>query len=149
MTYIVHPDDELDQGDLIRRIVVTAKAPITLEEPPALLTSNVVVLSHGCDIDKARFDSVLVARVIRLSAIPDRGMAGNVRRNRVYEAFYLPAVGPVAEDVYIDWRTIQAVDKQVLLEARPSARYIASLDSEFLAAASDGLWRFFFRLHER
>ena len=138
----------LDQGDLIRRIVVCRKTPIDLNAPADLLASNVFVLSHGCDIDKPRFDTVLVARAIRLSAVPD-SMAGNIRRNRVYEAFYLPAAGPLAEDAYIDWRTIQAVDKQALLTARHSDQYICSLDEQTLAAASEGLWRFFFRLQAR
>ena len=149
MSYLVRNEGELDQGDLIRRIVVCRKPPIELGDPTEVLVSNVCVLSHGCDIDKPRSDSVLVARLIRLSAIPDSGMAGNVRRNRAYEAYFLEAAGPLAEDAYIDWRTIQAVDKQAMLAARRSDRYIGSLDEETLAAASDGLWRFFFRSQVR
>lgn len=149
MSYEILSDGELDQGDLIRRVVVCTIAPRDLTEPPALAESHVCVLSHGCDIDKPRFDSVLVARLIRLSALPDPGMVGHVRRNRVFEAFYLPASGPLAEDAYIDWRTIQSVDKRVLLAARQSNRYIASLDEEAMSAASEGLWRFLFRLQTR
>ncbi len=139
----------MDQGDLIRKVVVYRKAPATFDVQPELLFSNVIVLSHGCDIDKARFDSVLVARVIRLSAIPDQGLAGNLRRNRVYEAFYLEPSGPLAEEAYIDWRTIQAVDKPSILASRSSERYIGTLDEELMLAASEGLWRFLFRQQAR
>jgi hypothetical protein len=139
VSYTLRPEDDLDQGDLVRRVVVCPKTPLEFGAPADLLLSNVCVLSHGCDIDKPRFDSVLVARVIRLSAIPDRSMAGNIRRNRMYEAFFLPAAGSITEDAYIDWRTIQAVDKQVHLAARQTDRYMASLDSATLDAASEGL----------
>jgi hypothetical protein len=125
------------------------RLPLRLGNPADSVLSHVFVLSHGCDIDKQRFDSVVVARLIRLSALPDQTMAGHVRRNRVYEAFYLPASAPLSEDAYIDWRTIQAVDKLALLAARQSERYIASLDEEALAAASEGLWRFLFRSQAR
>ena len=149
MSYALRIEGELDQGDLIRRIVVSRKTPLEVTDTAELLVSHVCVLSHGCDIDKVKSDSVLVARIIRLSALPDQRMAGHIRRNRVYEAFFLPAAGPVSEDAYIDWRSIQAVDKQALLTARQSDKYIASLDEETLAAASEGLWRFLFRLQER
>ena len=149
MSYVRLPEGELDQGDLIRKITVVRKAPLHLEDSTEVLVSNICVLSHGCDIDKARFDTVLIARVIRLSALSDGGMAGNIRRNRVYEAFYLPAYDLMPEEAYIDWRTVQAVDKQALINARQSDRFIASLDAEMLAAASDGFWRSFFRLPPR
>ena len=76
MSYEHRPDGALDQGDLIRRILVCRKTPADLNDLPDLPTSNIFVLSHGCDIDKARFDSILVARVIRLSAVPDSGRVG-------------------------------------------------------------------------
>ena len=127
MKYKVDLDGELDQGDIIRQVTVTHKLPEGSGEAPQTLVSNVVVLSHGCDIDKPKSDTVLVARAIRISALPAVGLAGEIRKNRVHHALYLPAEGPVREDVYVDWRSIQPVDKAELLRARSTERYIATI----------------------
>jgi hypothetical protein len=143
--YRVDAEGELDQGDIIRRVTVTHKLPADSAEPPQILVSNVVVLSHGCDIDKPKSDTVLVARAIRISALPAGGLGGEIRKNRVHHALYLPAEGPVREDVYIDWRSIQPVDKLGLLNARATERYIGTVTGDLLDALADGLWGFFFR----
>jgi len=148
------PGGQLDQGDIIRHIVVIRKALGTQQDPPNFeqVRSHVLVLSHGCEIDKPdkpgnveyRADSVLVARVVRLSQIPS-GVQGQVRKLTVRSAFYLPKEDPLPEEAYVDWRSIQPVDKAVLVAARATDQYVCTLGGDLFMAAKEKLWEFFFR----
>ncbi len=148
MSYLVAPDEALSQGDIIRRVVVSRKLPDD-EATTNTAPSRVIVLSHGCEIDKpikpgTLTDTVLVARVFRKADSP-QGTWGNVTRRRVPNTFYLP-IGPgQEEEAYVDWRSIQPVDKTVILAARHAGSYVCTLEGDLLEAMKDGLWGFLFR----
>jgi hypothetical protein len=149
VSYQFLPDGELDQGDIIRQITLMRKSPGLEGAASETLLSHVFVLSNGCEIDKPdkpeyRADAVLVARVIRVSSLPQT-YHGGLRANKILSALYLPKIDPLPEECFIDWRTVQPVDKAALLAARSSRQYICTLDSELLQAASLRFWDFFFR----
>lgn len=88
--YLVQPDEVLDQGDIIKKVVILAPAsnePTCALEP---MLARVIVLSHGCEIDKADSSTLLVAPVVRLS-VDDRGLTGLIRKGRVRNCFHLAA----------------------------------------------------------
>ena len=148
MSYLVAPDEALSQGDIIRRVVVSRKLPDD-EATTNTAPSRVIVLSHGCEIDKSikpgtLTDTVLVARVFPKTAIP-QGTWGNVARYRVPNTFYLP-IGPGhEEEAFVDWRSIQPVDKASILAHRHAGNYVCTLEGDLLDAMKDGLWDFLFR----
>lgn len=149
MNYAVSPAGELDQGDLIRRVTLFRKAPVAREESPDLLISHVMVLSHGCEIDKPSkpelgSDTVIVVRLVRLSAVP-QGLQRDARAQRVRNLFFLPMADGMPEEAVVDWRTIQPVDKAQILEARGTDRYICTVSGDLLDAARERLWEFLFR----
>lgn len=128
MIYHYSPEEKLSQGDIIRhvKVVVNIRDDKTLQ--PKHDTSNIIILSRDCEIDKppraeVGTNSVLVARVIPLAAI-EKGLQGNIRRNRVFSAFYLPKHEEfMDEECYVDWRTFQQIDKSYLHILRSEAGY--------------------------
>lgn len=80
--YVVQPDELLDQGDIIKKVEILA--PSSNEPACALkpMLARFIVLSHGCEIDKADTSTLLVAPVVRLS-VDDRGLIGLIRKGRV------------------------------------------------------------------
>lgn len=152
MSYSIVPitdQDKLYQGDIIRRVVVVAKTPSTAGLVPDTVVSHVIVMSHPCEIDKPdkpdfRADVVHVARVIRLDALPP-SYQGNVRGNIVHSTYYLPIGDEMPLETYIDWRSVQPVDKSTLIEARATGRYKCTVVGDLLVALSQRFWDFFFR----
>ena len=150
MNYAVLPvnlEEPLDQGDILRRIIVV-KNPTGVENTPVeTTTSNVIVLSQGCEIDKAikRSGTALVACVFNIDNLP-KGDQGNVRKNIVLSLFHLPLEPPLPIECYIDWRTIQPISVHALVEARADvSRYICTVQGELIKTAKERFWDSFFR----
>jgi hypothetical protein len=149
VSYAVRPDGPLDQGDILRHVWTIRKTPASADEPVERKQTAVCVVSHGCDIDKPsdsvkRTDTVLVACVFLISAV-DKGFQGVIRHNRVINAFYLPSGGYLPEDCFVDWRTVQPVDKAALLSARGGDAYVCTVVGDLLAAMGEHYWGFLFR----
>jgi len=149
VNYAVKPDEPLDQGDILRHVWTARKTPASADEAEERNRTAVCVMSHGCDIDKPsdpakRTDSVLVACVFPISAV-ERGFQGDIRRNRVVNAFFLPNDGYFPEDCFVDWRTVQPVDKTALLSARRGDAYVCTVIGDLLGALGDHCWGFLFR----
>ncbi len=141
MTYHYSPDQELSQGDILRRVRVIINIVGGENLAPKFGESIIIVISRDCEIDKplTTSNSVLVARIARLSSQSER-MRDLVRENRVLNAFYLPADGQLMEESYIDWRTLQQVSKQILHNLRiRQEHYKCTLDKKFVIASLTGL----------
>ncbi len=136
MTYYYSPDDELSQGDIIRHVKVVINVNDAENNLPSYNESQIVVISRNCEISKpsvitTRTNLVLVAILSSVSSAPV-GLQGYLRKNRVVSASYLPRQEKLMEeDCYIDWRTLQAVDKDNLYSLRTQAdSYRCTLEKE-------------------
>ena len=146
MNYEVRPDGELSQGDILRGIHVITENRGTEGTEVKSGTSNIIVISQNCEIDKAikRSSAPLsVASVVSLETVP-KGEQGNIRKYKVLSMFYLPDGEGLPLECYIDWRTLQPVDYAALLVARKSS-YVCSLTGDMLKAAQERFWDFYFR----
>lgn len=65
MTYYSSPDGKLSQGDILRHVRVITSYTNRTGNDPKYGEANVIVITRGCEIDKAS-DTVLVARIVRL-----------------------------------------------------------------------------------
>lgn len=153
MSYELLPTAQIDQGDIIRHVLLVKKSPGQEDSPIEHYYTPVFVLSNGCDIDKPfkqeyQNDTVLVAAVFRLANLP-AAYQGEFRKRKVVNAWYLPKDDPLPEDCYIDWRTVQPVDKATLLSARSSNYYLCTIRGELLESISEHFWEFFFRQRPR
>lgn len=93
-------ENELCPGDVFR-------AGWDVDQAQSL--GSIVVLSHGCDIDKS--DTVLVSKVVSSQDTP-RDLLGNLRAGRVWHGLYLDGS---SEPGWANLRTIQPVEKAILL----------------------------------
>ncbi len=147
MIYRVSLGEKLSQGDIIRGVKVVVNVSDPENNLPKYDGSHIIVISRNCEIDKpikisTGTNSVLVARVIRLSSAP-QGAQGYLRANRVVNAFFLPGQVGFMEDCYIDWRTLQPVDKSNLYALRSQTQnYRCTLEKEVLEACLDSLFIF-------
>lgn len=149
MSYEVRPGQPLDQGDILRHVWTARKVSASPDEPIERSQTVVIVMSHGCDIDKPsntakRTDTVLVACVLPFHTV-SKGIQGDIRRKRVVNSFFLPKGDFLPEDCFIDWRSIQPVDKAPLLAARQEDAYVCTVTGDFLAALGEHYWGFLFR----
>ena len=142
--YLVQPDELHDQGDIIKKIEILAPSsnePVCALEPKS---ARVIVLSHGCEIDKADSSTLLVAPVVRLSA-DDGGLIGLIRKGRVRNYFHLAPDGAMSEEAAVDWRLVQVVRKSPVTSNRSGQQYVCTLDADAKAAMAESLLQFLFR----
>jgi hypothetical protein len=141
---------DIEQGDIIEGVYVITKVPGQEASDISNNKAMVFVLSHNCEIDKPaneerRSDRVLVACVYKASSL-SKGDLKLLKDGRIVNAFYIPKDDPLNEDYYIDWRTVQPVDKNTLLSARKDDKlYICTLDGELYEQACGLFWDFLFR----
>lgn len=137
--YLEKPSAEVSQGDIFRSLPLTSvqegEGQAQVQHGPAIL------LTQDCEYDKPSTVSVLVAEVRLLSGIP-AGSQGNVRRNRVASAFYLPPQADLPES-YVDFRTIGRVAKRLAAEQASANGRLASLTEEARLALQRQLAGFF------
>jgi hypothetical protein len=149
VSHVILPDGELDQGDIIRRASLIRKAPALVDDPIELYETAVFVMSDGCEIDKPnkpelRQDTVHVAGIFPLNGL-SKGKQGDVKRNRVFNVFYLAQDDVIPEDCFIDWRTLQLIDKGTLLAARHDGRYLCTITGDLRDEIAGRFHDFFFR----
>jgi hypothetical protein len=99
-----------------------------------------LVLSHGCEIDKPNSKTRLMALIRLLSeGIPEQTKQ-NIRQNRVFSSFYLPAIGTMSES-YADLSRISC-PSPVFID---NATKIASLSEAAVGLLHYQLFRFLTR----
>ncbi len=121
---------EISQCDIFWSLPLVPTADGTeqasAERVPAIL------LTQDCEFDKPSTLSVLIAAVLPLSGVAS-GSQGNVRRNRVASAFYLPPHLLLPES-YVDLRAIGRVAKSlVVAEASQGTRLLSLSEDARLA----------------
>lgn len=130
---------EVSQGDIFDSLpfapVADGQGLGEVRRVPAIL------LTQDCEYDKPSTVSVLIAEVMLLSGVAS-GSQGNVRRNRVASAFYLPPHADLPES-FVDFRTIGRVTKSLTAEEAQSGRRLASLTEEARLALQRHLAGFF------
>ena len=99
-----------------------------------------MLITHGCEIDKAGVDVLLVCRVRELSQL-DGGLPGDVRSGRVRSAMYLGQVGPLAES-FADFRYMHRVLRSDLTTARAAGSCVASMTVDGRLSLQTHLYRF-------
>ena len=80
----------LSQGDIIQNVRIV-EAHISPDER----TFSVMVLSHGCEIDKKNSQVVLAARVLSLAELG--GDATKIKDGSALTTFYLPEIDQVVD----------------------------------------------------
>jgi hypothetical protein len=63
--------------------------------------STVMVLSHGCEIDKPKRAACIVARITRFAEV-DKSLHGYIRKGDVANALYLPTDPALGGEAYAD-----------------------------------------------
>ncbi len=146
MTYSFSPDERLSQGDILRGVKLVVNVHDPEINAPRYDDSHIIVLSRNCEIDKpikasTGTNSVSVARVIRL--IPTSPGLGDIRKNRIVNAFFLPG-SEYIEECYVDWRTTQPVDKSNLMVLRSqNGNYKCTVEKEVLEDLFESYFIFF------
>jgi hypothetical protein len=143
--YRSSPDEELSQGDIIRSVRVLIDVNGAESHEPLYGLSNIIVMSRNCEISKRSANvpstnSVLVARVVRLSAAP-QNLRGDIKRNRVESIHYLPEQDDLMEECFIDWRSFQPIDKMNLYKLREQ-NYKCTLEKTYFQDCMEDFFLF-------
>jgi hypothetical protein len=142
VTYKYLPDNELSQGDIIYPVRVITNIVGAEADRPKYKVSTIVIINRNCEISKpvSAANSVLVARIKKLS-YESESFQRHIRDEDILNAFYLPSEGRFEEESYVDWRTLQQVNKATLYTLREQREnYKCSLDEEMLKACLGHLW---------
>lgn len=118
--------DRISQGDVFDDIVTEDGFSEASRQP-----SRVILLTNDCDIDKRSFDVWLTVRLTPLSSLtgPAKGVAGDILRDRVPAALYVPASRSIPES-FVDYRHIYRVRRDSITEAAASGRRVASMSED-------------------
>ena len=135
--YLENVSAEVSQGDIFDRLPFAVMDGTTA----TVRTARVVLLTQDCEYDKPSTLSVLVAEILPLSGVA-AGSQGNVRRNRVASAFYLPSQDAFPES-YVDFRTIGRVEKSVVIAEANRGDRLLSLSEEARLALQQQIAAFF------
>lgn len=143
--YCNSPDGKLSQGDMFRNVKILVNITNRSGTDAKYGIANIIVITRNCEIDK--HDTVLVARVIRFAGQTPQ-FQSKVRGDgdeAVVNAFYLPPDGQfIPEECYINWRTLQPVDRETLKQARyQQDHYLCTLDEKMRSDCLDS-FNFFF-----
>lgn len=135
--YLEIASTEISQGDIFDSL------PLAVMEGTmaAVRMSCVILLTQDCEYDKPSTLSVLVAEIMPLSRIAV-GSQGNVRRNRVASAFYLPAQESFPES-YVDFRAMGRVEKSTIIAEADRGNRRLSLTEEARLALQQQVAGFF------
>ena len=124
--YLEEPSAEVSQGDIFVRLplvsVDDSQGQLQIQRVPAIL------LTQDCEYDKPSTLTVLIAGILTLSGVPP-GSQGNVRKNRVASAFYLPPHADFPES-YVDIRAIGRVAKSLIVSEAMTGNRLLSLTEE-------------------
>ncbi len=129
---------EVSQGDIFLSLPLVPAADAQEQAP--ILRVPAILLTQDCEYDKPSTVSVPVAAILPLSGVAS-GSQGNVRRNRVASAFYLPP-HPLLPKSYVDIRAIGRVSKSVIAAEAQQERLL-SLSEEARPALQRQIAGFF------
>ena len=125
--YVYSPEGELSPGDIIKSVRLVERNANSELETIHTVPANVIVLSQGCEIDKVakhgKNGLLVVAAVFALSSL-EHSIQGQVRKNAVLKAFYLPDFDKRMPECFIGWETIQPVELMPVWNARHTERYV-------------------------
>lgn len=95
--------------------------------------TRAILLTHDCEYDKPRTETVVVAEVWPLSDV-NNSSQGYIRQNRVLSTFYLEAYGDAFPESYVDLRNVSRVEKRLVAErAQIGKRLLCLTDDARLA----------------
>lgn len=129
---------EVSQGDIFQALPLVsaadAQGQVQIQRVPAIL------LTQDCEYDKPSTVFVLIAAILPLSGVAP-GSQGNVRKNRVASAFYLPP-HPLLLESYVDIRAIGRISKSLIV-AEAQEGQLLSLSEEARLALQRQIAGFF------
>lgn len=137
--YLETISSEVSQGDIFEGLPFAPA--VDGQSAGGVRRVRAMLLTQDCEYDKPSTASVLVAEVLPLSAIAS-GSQGNVRRNRVASAFYLPPHADLPES-YVDLRTISRVTKSLVAAEAEGENRLLSLTEEARLALQRQIAGFF------
>lgn len=129
--------EPISQGDILAGVTC-----IDASTGPDGQRKTVMVISHGCEIDKPNANTCYVADVKPLSAIPANGH-GSIRQGKVGAVIYLPLNESLGGEYFVDLRGIyrvqfsQICDTELRTESNGDRVRVLSDPSIRLAALSD------------
>ena len=130
---------EVSQGDIFTALPLVSAADtqeqVQIQRVPAIL------LTQDCEYDKPSTVSVLIAAILPLSGVA-AGSQGNVRKNRVASAFYLPSHSLLPES-YVDIRVIGRISKNLIVAEAQVENRLLSLSEEARLALQRQIAGFF------
>lgn len=142
--YLPELRSEISQGDIFDAVPLpyldiseNPNAPVPKFDPV-----RVILLSHDCEYDKPKTRAPLVAQ-IRLLTEVSQDSYGYLRNNKVISAFYLPALGNVMDESFVDFSRIVPVPKTILQLGSENKNRLASLTDEARAILQDRIGLFF------
>lgn len=97
------PLEPISQGDILKGVNCVDSAT-----GPEGQRNTVMVVSHGCEIDKPSAKSCYVADVKSLETIPEN-QKGSIRQGKVAAVIYLPLLEPLGGESFVDLRTMYRV----------------------------------------
>lgn len=90
-----------------------------------------ILLTQDCEYDKPSTVFVLIAAILPLSGVAP-GNQGNVRKNRVASAFYLPP-HPLLLEPYVDIQAIGRISKSLIVAEAQEGRLLSLSEEARLA----------------
>lgn len=130
---------EVSQGDIFLNLPLASAAEG--QEQPSVQRVPAILLTQDCEYDKPSTVFVLIAAILPLSGVAS-GSQGNVRRNRVASAFYLPP-HPLLLESYVDIRAIGRVAKSLLAAEADLGNRLLSLSEDARLALQRQIAGFF------
>ncbi len=134
------PGDQLDQGDVFAEIEVSDHDG----RGAGRANKTVMLLSHGCEIDKPDLPTLLCALVGDIRSI-NVSRAGDLRAGRVINAMHLPAEVSGLPEGYVDFRSIYRVPRSIIQASIASGRRLVCMTELGRNALGAFLYRFFTR----
>lgn len=140
--FLPMPREQLSQGDVFEGIEIS-----DLAGNPPTFSARILLLTNDCDIDKVKTHPVVLGlRVTPMSVLEnaDRGLAGDVRRDRVPAAMLLESC-PAFHESFLDFRYVHRVSREDLLSALQKGRRLASMSEDGRMAVLARFYAYFAR----
>lgn len=139
--YAHSPWDLLSQGDVLSDMEITE----TFGQKSRTNSYTVIVLSHGCEIDKRDASVAICGRVKPLSGERSARFIEALREGNVAHAMYLPESSTLAES-YVNFRDIYRVALDDARRAIAEGRRRLCLSDAGQLALQGFIYRFFARV---
>jgi hypothetical protein len=109
-----------------------------------------VLMTNDCDIEKRNHPIAHAVRIVRFDelSLDRRSILGDIREDRVPAAMMLPPDDRIPP-AFVDFRTLQQVDKGLFVRATDEGRRLASLSEDGRIALFNRLYTYFRRKQQR